>query len=102
MGQCLTDTVFSQPDLKRQRTNSKSPSPGDELIASQGESDDDSASRNGLSKKSSRHTARNQREKTERDERREEQERKRLEAANKRKGRAERRRADGNTPELKT
>lgn len=64
-------------------------------IASREDSEDESASRNGLPKKSSRNAVRSQREKTEREERREEQERKRAEAANKRKGRAERRRADG-------
>ncbi|KAI1854270.1 hypothetical protein JX266_001411 [Neoarthrinium moseri] len=86
-----------QPEIKRQRTTSKSPSPGDQaLSASQEESEDESGLRNGTSKKSSRHVVRSQREKAERDERREEQERKRAEAANKRKGRAERRRADGN------
>ncbi|XDG07431.1 hypothetical protein ABKA04_007046 [Annulohypoxylon sp. FPYF3050] len=83
--------------IKRQRTNSKSPSPKIERPQSipPEESDDESAVRNGSSKKS-RNAARNQRERAERDERREEQERKRAEAANKRKGRAERRRADGN------
>ncbi|OTA61494.1 hypothetical protein K449DRAFT_405965 [Hypoxylon sp. EC38] len=84
--------------IKRQRTNSKSPSPKTERPQSPPpeESEDESTLRNGLSKKS-RNAARNQREKAERDERREEQERKRADAANKRKGRAERRRADGNT-----
>ncbi|KAI1417244.1 hypothetical protein F5Y13DRAFT_82451 [Hypoxylon sp. FL1857] len=85
--------------IKRQRTNSKSPSPKAERPQSPPpeESDDESTLRNGLSKKS-RNAARNQREKAERDERREEQERKRAEAANKRKGRAERRRADDSDP----
>lgn len=87
-----------QPDIKRQRTTSKSPSPGDQApLASREESEDESGLRNGSSKKSSRNAARTQREKAERDERREEQERKRAEAASKRKGRAERRRADGTT-----
>ncbi|KAK8075055.1 hypothetical protein PG997_009718 [Apiospora hydei] len=82
--------------IKRQRTNSKSPSPpADQApMESREESEDESSTRNGVSKKSSRNNVRNQRERTERDERREEQERKRVEAANKRKGRAERRRAD--------
>ncbi|KAI0884005.1 uncharacterized protein GGS22DRAFT_28766 [Annulohypoxylon maeteangense] len=85
--------------IKRQRTNSKSPSPKTERPQSipPEESEDESAIRNGSSKKS-RNAARNQREKAERDERREEQERKRAEAANKRKGRAERRRADDSDP----
>ncbi|KAI1206672.1 uncharacterized protein F4807DRAFT_463360 [Annulohypoxylon truncatum] len=85
--------------IKRQRTNSKSPSPKTERPQSlpPDESEDESAIRNGSSKKS-RNAARNQREKAERDERREEQERKRAEAANKRKGRAERRRADDSDP----
>ncbi|OTA82004.1 hypothetical protein M434DRAFT_401169 [Hypoxylon sp. CO27-5] len=85
--------------IKRQRTNSKSPSPKTERPQSPPpeESEDESTLRNGLSKKS-RNAARNQREKAERDERREEQERKRADAANKRKGRAERRRADDSDP----
>ncbi|KAI2619627.1 hypothetical protein GGR54DRAFT_121067 [Hypoxylon sp. NC1633] len=85
--------------VKRQRTNSKSPTPNIERpqSAPPEESDDELAMRNGTSKKS-RNAARNQREKAERDERREEQERKRAEAANKRKGRAERRRADDSDP----
>ncbi|KAK6859912.1 hypothetical protein PG995_003548 [Apiospora arundinis] len=89
----------SESIIKRQRTNSKSPSPSADQapIESREESEDESSTRNGVSKKSSRNNVRNQREKTERDERREEQERKRVEAANKRKGRAERRRADGMT-----
>ncbi|KAI6083732.1 hypothetical protein F4821DRAFT_183345 [Hypoxylon rubiginosum] len=85
--------------VKRQRTNSKSPSPKVEKPQSPppDESEDESTLRNGTSKRS-RNAARNQREKAERDERREEQERKRAEAANKRKGRAERRRADDSDP----
>lgn len=85
--------------IKRQRTNSKSPSPSADQapMESREESEDESSTRNGVSKKSSRNNVRTRREKTEREERREEQERKRLEAANKRKGRAERRRADGMT-----
>ncbi|KAH8662202.1 hypothetical protein BX600DRAFT_513062 [Xylariales sp. PMI_506] len=88
--------TYSQPEIKRQRTISKSPSPSGEMVplASREDSDDESGLRNG-SKKSARNAARNQRERAERDERREEQERKRAEAASKRKGRAERRRADG-------
>lgn len=87
---------------KRQRTRSKSASPdGDtpRFVSREG-SDEEASVRNGSSKKA-RNAARNQRdqkEKTERNERREEQERKRAEAASKRKGRAERRRADGICP----
>ena len=82
--------------VKRQRTDSRSPSPVTEKGPSTGQDDseDESSLRNGSKK--SRNAARNAaREKTERDERKEEQERKRAEAASKRKGRAERRRADG-------
>lgn len=83
-------------NVKRQRTNSKSPSPPPEKPNATvlDESDDELALRNGHSKKS-RNAVRSQRERAEREERREEQERKRAEAASKRKGRAERRRADG-------
>jgi hypothetical protein len=93
------DSAFRQLDNKRQKTNSRSPSPsGDQVpMASGDESDDELGLRNGFSKKSSRNAARSQRERAERDERREEQERKRAEAASKRKGRAERRRVDGIT-----
>lgn len=93
------DSAFRQLDNKRQKTNSKSPSPsGDQVpMASGDESDDELGLRNGFSKKSSRNAARSLRERAERDERREEQERKRAEAASKRKGRAERRRVDGIT-----
>jgi hypothetical protein len=99
-GNRVTDVqIHRQLEFKRQRTASKSPSPsGDQaLMASREDSDDDISLRNGSSKKSSRNAARTHRERTERDERREEQERKRAEAASKRKGRAERRRADGTT-----
>ncbi|KAI0172618.1 hypothetical protein GGR52DRAFT_415622 [Hypoxylon sp. FL1284] len=93
------DSEEKAETVKRQRTNSKSPSPTVEKPQSPppDESEDESTLRNGSSKKS-RNAARNQREKAERDERREEQERKRAEAANKRKGRAERRRADDSDP----
>ncbi|KAI3328453.1 hypothetical protein F4824DRAFT_410513 [Ustulina deusta] len=86
-------------NVKRQRTNSKSPSPAPEKPTTNAldESDDELALRNGHSKKS-RNAVRNQRERAEREERREEQERKRAEAASKRKGRAERRRADDSDP----
>ncbi|KAI1420221.1 hypothetical protein F5Y12DRAFT_774005 [Xylaria sp. FL1777] len=86
-------------NVKRQRTNSKSPSPAPEKASTNvlDESDDDLGLRNGHTKKS-RNAVRNQRERAEREERREEQERKRAEAASKRKGRAERRRADDSDP----
>ncbi|GAP91814.1 putative phd-finger domain-containing protein [Rosellinia necatrix] len=86
-------------NVKRQRTNSKSPSPALEKpdVSMLEESDDELGLRNGHSKKS-RNAVRNQRERAEREERREEQERKRAEAASKRKGRAERRRADDSDP----
>jgi hypothetical protein len=84
--------------VKRQRTNSKSPSPAAEKPDANtlDESDDELGLRNGSTKRS-RNAVRTQRERAEREERREEQERKRAEAASKRKGRAERRRADGNS-----
>ncbi|KAI0972136.1 hypothetical protein F4678DRAFT_69305 [Xylaria arbuscula] len=93
------DSEEKVENIKRQRTNSKSPSPPPEKpdLAILDESDDDLALRNGHSKKS-RNAVRNQRERAEREERREEQERKRAEAASKRKGRAERRRADDSDP----
>lgn len=78
---------------KRQRTASASPSPNpNERFTSQtADSDDGMNGRNNGSRKSRGAAARNNREK----EIREEKERSRLEAANKRKGRAERRRAEG-------
>ncbi|KAI1825880.1 hypothetical protein F4861DRAFT_155467 [Xylaria intraflava] len=90
-------------NVKRQRTNSKSPPPTSEKPHTNAldESDEELALRNGSSKKS-RNAVRNQRERAEREERREEQERKRAEAASKRKGRAERRRADGKLSPLST
>ncbi|KAI0162000.1 hypothetical protein GGR57DRAFT_308574 [Xylariaceae sp. FL1272] len=95
----LTVSHSNPENVKRQRTNSKSPSvaPEDPGSAVVDDSDDDPTLRNGSSKKL-RNTVRNQRERAERDERREEQERKRAEAASKRKGRAERRRADDSDP----
>ncbi|KAJ2979702.1 hypothetical protein NUW58_g7136 [Xylaria curta] len=86
-------------NVKRQRTNSKSPTPAPEKPTTNvlDESDEELALRNGHSKKS-RNAVRSQRERAEREERREEQERKRAEAASKRKGRAERRRADDSDP----
>lgn len=81
---------------KRQRTTSGSPTPPRELarFASQPESEDDTKPRSGSgggAKKIRGAAARNHREK----ELREERERLRMEAANKRKGRAERRRVGG-------
>ncbi|KAI1323964.1 hypothetical protein F5Y16DRAFT_382403 [Xylariaceae sp. FL0255] len=92
------DREENTESVKRQRTNSKSPSPTAENpdAAVLDESDDETALRN--DSKRSRNALRNQRERTEREERREEQERKRAEAASKRKGRAERRRADDSDP----
>ncbi|RYP24178.1 hypothetical protein DL765_000673 [Monosporascus sp. GIB2] len=92
------DSEEKLENVKRQRTDSKSPSPAAEKppSAGQDDSEDETSLRHGSKK--SRNTTRNTREKTERDERREEQERKRAEAASKRKGRAERRRADGMPP----
>lgn len=77
-------------NVKRQRTSSRSASPPAELLEapSRDESEDEAGTRNGSKK------ARNgkiQPLKTEKDEK----ERQRQEAANKRKGRAERRRGDG-------
>ncbi|KAK6070775.1 PHD-finger domain-containing protein [Seiridium cupressi] len=63
------DEDDEQPEIKRQRTNSKSPSPEEVPFASREESEDESATRNGIFKKSSRNTVRSQREKTEREER---------------------------------
>lgn len=76
--------------VKRQRTRSQSASPPIEKVESvDGDaSDDEMEGRNGSKKsKSNRH----QRERSEK----EDKDRQRLEAASKRKGRAERRRADG-------
>ena len=78
---------------KRQRTASGAPSPSNELsrFASQNDSDDGANVRNGGTKRIRGAAARNHKEK----ELREEKERQRVEAANKRKGRADRRRVDG-------
>ena len=79
--------------VKRQRTASASPSPSGEppRFASQADSDDGNNGRPNAGKKIRGAAARNHKEK----EMREELERSRQEAANKRKGRAERRRIDG-------
>jgi hypothetical protein len=92
------DSEEKPEGVKRQRTHSKSPSPNAEKPrdASQDDSGDEGAMRNGHKK--SRNAARSQRERAERDERRDEQERKRAEAASKRSRRADRRRADDSDP----
>jgi hypothetical protein len=79
-----------QDSAKRPRTDSRSASPAIEKQLAGEDSDDAMLGRNG-SKKSRSSIARNQREKAEKEER----ERIRAEAATKRKGRAERRRAEG-------
>lgn len=95
-----TNWICRKPDsVKRQRTKSKSPSPAEddnEQAIAREDSEETSSNKNG-SKKSRNGTMRiqsNQKEKSEREER----ERQRAEAAKKRNGRAERRRADGSTP----
>jgi len=88
--------MFRKPDgPKRQRTASASPSPSPnrelQTVESQADSDDGTNGKTTGAKKIRGAAARNHREK----ELREERERSRLEAANKRKGRAERRRVEG-------
>jgi len=90
----VTDFDDSKLDgIKRQRTASASPSPSGEphRFASQVDSDDGTTIKPNVGKKIRGAAARNHKEK----ELREELERSRQEAANKRKGRAERRRIDG-------
>jgi len=90
----VTDFGESKLDgIKRQRTASASPSPSGEphRFASQVDSDDGATTKPNVGKKIRGAAARNHKEK----ELREELERSRQEAANKRKGRAERRRIDG-------
>ncbi len=90
----IIDLEYSKLDgVKRQRTASASPSPSGEphRFASQADSDDGTNGRPTVGKKIRGAAARNHKEK----EMREELERSRQEAANKRKGRAERRRIDG-------
>ena len=85
-------TMFrNQTAVKRQRTGSRSVSPliDKTLPLAQDESDEAAAMRNGSSKKA--RSSRNPRERSER----EEKEKQRQEAANKRKVRADRRRAEG-------
>lgn len=78
------------PSVKRQRTSSQSESPPPERHnALSGEQSDDETQTRSTSKKA--RNARNHRERSEK----EDKDRQRQEAANKRKGRAERRRAEG-------
>jgi hypothetical protein len=77
-------------NVKRQRTSSRSVSPaaqGGEVVA-QDDSEDESTTRNGNKKTRNGRSLRDKTDKEERD-------RQRQEAADKRKGRAERRRAEG-------
>ncbi|OLN96347.1 putative histone deacetylase complex subunit cti6 [Colletotrichum chlorophyti] len=88
-----SDSEENLASLKRQRTSSPSMSPPPEKTqAVEDESEEDSNTRNGQAKKA--RGTRTQREKSEREER----DRQRAEAANRRKGRADRRRAEGTTP----
>lgn len=94
-GKLLTEAFArnNNASVKRQRTSSRSVSPPiekPELVEDE-PSDDEMETRNGTKRLK---THRHQREKSEKEDR----ERQRLEAANKRKGRAERRRAEGNFP----
>ncbi|KAK1750266.1 putative histone deacetylase complex subunit cti6 [Echria macrotheca] len=88
-----SDSEEKQENPKRQRASSGSASPSPAKEAD--DSDDGALTRNGSGKSKSRNGtgARNQR--AEKPSEREERERQRIEAANKRKGRAERRRAEG-------
>lgn len=93
-----THHVFRKPEsAKRQRTGSESVSPAPDKTADDSDSDEALSSvRNGLSKTKSRNGAdRARSSRTEKPAERDERERQRVEAANKRKGRAERRRIDG-------
>ncbi|KAF5638693.1 CTI6 Cyc8-Tup1 interacting [Fusarium sp. NRRL 52700] len=83
--------------VKRQRTNSMSPSPPTELVEVQSynESDEEVNTRNGAKKA---RNSKSQRTKTEK----EDKERQRQEAADKRKGRAERRRGEDSDPSEET
>ncbi|KAJ0123051.1 PHD-finger domain-containing protein [Diaporthe amygdali] len=92
------DDSEEKPDIgKRQRTKSKSPSPAEDDNEQPDalEDSEEAANRSG-SKKSRNLVTRNQGQHKEKE--REERERQRAEAAKKRSGRAERRRADGSTP----
>jgi hypothetical protein len=76
-----------KPEVKRQRTSSRSPSATPVL-----ESEDDSTKTSSSKQKPRGAAARSQRDKEHREK---EREKERTEAANRRKGRAERRKADG-------
>ncbi|OAA62436.1 transcriptional regulator [Niveomyces insectorum RCEF 264] len=94
-----SDSEEKSDGIKRQRTSSRSASPTGEAFNPADDSDDAMATRNGSSRKAARSAAaavrlQQQRERAEK----EEKERQRAEAANKRNGRAERRRADGTEP----
>lgn len=83
-----------KPEAKRQRRDSDTPSSPDSHTVSQSP-DPDQSKGNGIRKQTARGAAaRSQREKERRD-----REKERAEAANKRKGRADRRRADGKSTE---
>ena len=84
-----TDTLChrTKPEIKRQRTSSRSPSNSPVL-----ESEDDSTKASAPKQKPRGAAAKSQREKEQRDK---ERENNRNEAANRRKGRAERRKGDG-------
>ncbi|KAK3991199.1 putative histone deacetylase complex subunit cti6 [Cladorrhinum sp. PSN332] len=89
-----SDSEEKQDSTKRQRTSSRSVSPSIEKAAD--DSDDAGVNnRNGASKTKSRGVAAARNQRGEKLSEKEEKERLRAEAANKRKGRAERRRADG-------
>ena len=77
----------TKPEVKRQRTSSRSPSNSPVI-----ESEDDSTRASAPKQKPRGAAARSQREKEQREKEREQE---RTEAANRRKGRAERRKADG-------
>lgn len=91
-------SIRNHVNVKRQRTSSRSASPVVEPVevVARDESEDESGTRNGVKKQ---RNGKPQREKSEKSEK-EEKERQRQEAANKRKGRAERRRADGTPPTM--
>lgn len=80
------DSEESKPEVKRQRTSSRSPSNSPVI-----ESEDDSTKASAPKQKPRGAAARSQREKEQREKEREQE---RTEAANRRKGRAERRKAD--------
>lgn len=91
-----SDSEEKQENAKRQRTSSRSVSPS--LSKNADESDDVAGTRNGISKSKSRNGTSTRPQRSEKPSEREERERQRVEAANKRKGRAERRRADDSDP----